>query len=44
LQAGEILSGLTPKEHDWVVHKVKQLRWEGDTLFQVWTNVNGASP
>jgi hypothetical protein len=36
LQACEVLMGLTPKEQDWVVHKVKWFKWEGNFLLQVW--------
>ncbi len=36
LQVGEILMGLTPKEWYRVVHRVKQFRWEGIFLLQVW--------
>jgi hypothetical protein len=30
IYAGEILVGLTPKERDWVVHRVKQFQWLGN--------------
>jgi hypothetical protein len=32
LQAGEILIGLTPKERDCVVHKVKRFKWEDNSF------------
>jgi hypothetical protein len=38
LHASEILVGLTTKEWDQVVHKVKQFQWEGNSLLRVWTN------
>jgi hypothetical protein len=38
LQACEVSMGLTPKEQDWVVHKAKQFRWDGNSLLWVWTN------
>jgi hypothetical protein len=28
--------GLTPKERDQIVHRVKQFRWEGNSLLRVW--------
>jgi len=36
LQTSEVLMGLTPKEQDWVVHKVKWFGWEGNSLLQMW--------
>jgi endo-alpha-1,4-polygalactosaminidase (GH114 family) len=39
LQVGEVLDvRLTPKEHDHVVHRAKQFKWEGNSLLQVWSN------
>jgi hypothetical protein len=32
LQASEVLIGLTPKEKDYVVHKAKWFKWEGNSL------------
>jgi hypothetical protein len=36
LQASEVLVGLTPKEQDWVIHRAKRFRWEGNSLLRVW--------
>ncbi len=36
LQVGEVLMGLTPKEWDRIIHKVKCFWWEGSLLLQVW--------
>jgi hypothetical protein len=36
LQGGEILIGLTPKEHDRVVHRANQFRWEANCPLWVW--------
>jgi len=36
LQVGEIPIGLTPKERDHVVHRAKQLKWEGNSLLRMW--------
>ncbi len=36
LQAYEISIGLTPKEWDWVVHKAKWFKWEGN--LHVWVD------
>ncbi len=36
LQTSGVSVGLTPKEPDRVMHKVKQFKWEGNSLFQVW--------
>jgi hypothetical protein len=31
LQGSEVLIGLTPKEHDHVVHRAKQFRWKNNS-------------
>jgi len=38
LQACEVPIGLTPKEKDRVVHRVKWFKWEGNSLLQMWAN------
>jgi hypothetical protein len=38
LQASEILIGLTPKEKDYVVHRAKRFKWEGNSLLQMWVD------
>ncbi len=38
LWAYEIYVGLTPKEWDWVVHKAKWFKWEGNSLLHVWVD------
>ncbi len=38
LHACEVLVGLTPKEWDWVVHRVKWFQCEGNSLLRVWKN------
>jgi hypothetical protein len=38
LQVGEFLIGLTPKERDYVVHRPKWFKWEGNSLLWTWAN------
>ncbi len=38
LQACEIPIGLTPKERDYVVHRAKRFKWEGNSLLHMWAN------
>ncbi len=38
LQASEISIKLIIKEWDWVVHRAKQFKWEGDSLLWMWIN------
>jgi hypothetical protein len=35
LQVAKIPIILTPNEHDHVVHRVKQFKWEGNSFLQV---------
>jgi len=36
LQASKVSMGLTPKERDQIVHRVKRFQWEGNSLLHVW--------
>jgi hypothetical protein len=36
LQTNGISVGLTPKELNWVMHKAKRFKWEGNSLLRVW--------
>ncbi len=36
LQTSGVLVGLTPKELNWVMHRAKRFKWEGNTLLHVW--------
>ncbi len=38
LQVGEVPIGLTPKDMDYVVHRAKQFKWEGNSLLLMWAN------
>ncbi len=38
LQANEITIGLTPKEKDCVVHRVKHFKSEGNSFIRMWAN------
>jgi hypothetical protein len=38
LRVGEVPMGLTPKEQDQIVHKVKQFQCKGNSLLRVWTD------
>jgi len=38
LQAKEVPIGLTCKEKDHVVHKVKRFKWEGNSFLRMWAN------
>lgn len=33
-----VLVGLTPKELNWVMHRAKRFKWEGNTLLHVCIN------
>jgi hypothetical protein len=38
LQISEVPIGLTPKERDYVVHKAKWFKWEGNSFLWMWAN------
>ncbi len=38
LQASEVLIGLTPKEHNHIMHRVKWFKWESNPFLQVWVD------